>query len=204
MVRVCRSNYDGGPPHTHFGRICRLGLQAVPRMPRIHWPHKPRQPTPAVVLCLLLAALLLWRLRSHVGQPASAPATQDAALVVRVIDGDTVELNDGRRVRLLGVDAPELSRDERPAQDGAEESRDWLRQRLEGRTVLLRYSTERLDRYGRTLAWVFTDDGVLINRQLLAAGQARIVTRFGLPADLSSRLHEAAARAQARRLGIWK
>jgi len=69
--------------------------------------------------------------------------------------------------------------------------------------VELRYGPDRLDRYGRTLAWIFLPTGELINKELLAEGQARLVTRFGLPGDLSAELHQATAEAQVQHKGIW-
>lgn len=157
-----------------------------------------------MTLTVLLAALLTWNYVAS--PPPSSPGTPlpQTAHVIRVIDGDTLELDDRRRVRLLGVDAPELGRDDRPAEPGAEAARDWLREQLENRTVQLRYGPDRLDHYGRTLAWVSTTDGTLINRRLLAEGHARLLTRFGLPAEHSEALHRAAAEARVRRRGIWK
>lgn len=124
--------------------------------------------------------------------------------VTRVIDGDTVKLGDGRRIRLLGIDAPELGYNGNPSEDGAMESLEWLRRRIEDTDVRLRYGPERVDRYGRTLAWIYLPDGELINKELLERGHARLVTKFGLPADLSAELHQATARARVRNRGIWK
>ena len=150
-----------------------------------------------VVICLVL-----WRLFNAVDTPAVVQQAVTAQ-VVRVIDGDTVELDDGRSVRLLGIDATELGYNGDPSESGAETARDWLKDRLTGKHVELRYGPDRLDRYGRTLAWIFLPTGELINKELLAEGQARLVTRFGLPGDLSAELHQATAQAQVQRKGIW-
>lgn len=151
---------------------------------------------------IVAICLVLWRLFNVVDTPT---AVQQAvtATVVRVIDGDTVELVDGRRVRLLGIDANELGYNGDPSESGAEAARDWLKCRLAGKHVQLRYGPDRLDRYGRTLAWIFLPTGELINKELLAEGQARLVTRFGLPGDLSAELHRVTAQAQVQRKGIW-
>ena len=149
-----------------------------------------------------LAGLLLLRLPNAVhDQPKITSST--TARVTRVIDGDTVELDDGRRIRLLGIDAPEIGYNGHPSDAGAKASREWLRKRIGGASVKLRFGPERLDRYGRTLAWIYLPTGELINRELLEAGQVRLLTQFGLPADLSAELHQAAAHARVRKLGIW-
>ena len=151
---------------------------------------------------VILVGLLICRL-PDAANSETAHALSTPVRVRRVIDGDTVELDDGRRIRLLGTDAPELGYNGASSEVGAESSREWLRQRIGGELVQLRYGPERLDRYARTLAWIFTSGGELVNRELLEAGQTRLVTRFGLPADLSAELHQAAARAQVQHRGLW-
>lgn len=161
-----------------------------------------RLPSPAIFALMVLAILLLLKLPDAVNDtPPVTPTT--SVRVTRVIDGDTVEVEDGRRIRLLGIDAPEIGYDGVPSDAGAESSREWLRQRIGGASVQLRFGPEQLDRYGRTLAWIYLPGGELINRELLQAGQARLLTRFGLPADLSTELHQAVAEARIRKLGIW-
>ena len=161
-----------------------------------------RPPSPAIFVFTVVSCLVLWRLFNAVDTPAVVSQTVTAQ-VVRVIDGDTVELDDGRRVRLLGIDATELGYNGDPSEPGAEAARDWLEGRLTGKHVQLRYGPERLDRYGRTLAWIFLPTGEFINKELLAEGQARLVTRYGLPDDLSAELHQATAQAQVQHKGIW-
>lgn len=164
-----------------------------------------RLPTPATVAGIAVTGLVLWRVGTSINAPSGATVeARERVLVQYVLDGDTIELHDGWRVRLLGVDTPELGSGDDPAEAGAEASRDWLQERIEGETVDLRYGPERLDRYGRTLAWVYLVDGGLINRMMLQEGQARLVTRYGLPGDLSEDLHRAAAQARAMKRGIWQ
>jgi micrococcal nuclease len=93
-----------------------------------------------------------------------------AATVVRAIDGDTVELATGERIRYLMVDTPELSSDD----CFAEEARAFNADLVEGRDVELDYDIEREDRYGRTLAYV-TVDGEEINTRLVEAGYACVL-----------------------------
>lgn len=162
-----------------------------------------RLPSPVTVAFGVICVLLLLRLPNGENAPSES-AESAASTVRRVIDGDTVELSDGTRVRLLGIDAPELAQPETAAEAGATDAREWLRSQIEDTNVTLRYGPERHDRYGRTLAWLYDSEGNLINLRLLTEGHARLVTRYGLPDDLRTELHRATAQARVARRGIWK
>ncbi|GMQ97230.1 MAG: hypothetical protein BMS9Abin15_0935 [Gammaproteobacteria bacterium] len=121
-----------------------------------------------------------------------------------VHDGDTVFLTDGRKLRLVGLDTPELARDERPAEPFAVLARDELR-RLVGELtgVHLLFDAERRDRYGRLLAHVLLEDGRNITRIMLMRGLA--VMLIVPPNHLNTECYQAAERyARERRLGIWQ
>ena len=75
--------------------------------------------------------------------------TLTQARVVRVIDGDTIVLAGGERVRLIGVDAPELGR------PGANEATQFTREKVEGRTVWLEPDGADRDRHGRLRRYVW-------------------------------------------------
>lgn len=111
---------------------------------------------------------------TYASPPSCAPETNTtAATIVYVHDGDTVILADDRRVRLAGIDTPELARDDMPAQPYANDARDFLRKLLPTPSrVRLVFDHERHDRHGRTLAHVFLPDGTNIQQQLLNAGLA--------------------------------
>ncbi|EXJ09515.1 MULTISPECIES: thermonuclease family protein [Nitrincola] len=102
--------------------------------------------------------------------PPSAPT--QSAQVRYVIDADTLVLNNGERVRLLGIDAPELGRDGQPDEPYAREGKKWLEGLLRehDHRVLLQYGQERKDRYGRSLAYLFLPDGTNLQRALLSDG----------------------------------
>ncbi|MGP5241866.1 thermonuclease family protein [Corynebacterium flavescens] len=95
--------------------------------------------------------------------------------VDRVIDGDTIDVAEGdevTRIRLLNIDTPELGHEGRPSECLAEDAKAFLDSLLpRGTEVRLEYDEERTDKYGRTLAGVYVDDG-LINSQVAAAGLA--------------------------------
>lgn len=120
-----------------------------------------------------------------------------------VHDGDTVKLSDGRRLRLIGIDTPELGRDGEPDQPYAVPARDALRHLL-GRhaTVSLRFDVSRHDVHGRLLAHVFLDDGTSVSAWLLQRGYATLLV---VPPDIWNVecYEEAERQARAAHIGIW-
>ena len=93
-----------------------------------------------------------------------------SARVEHVYDGDTVLLADGRRVRLIGVNTPELGRDGRPDELYAQAAQRWLQQHADGQQVYLLPGVESHDRYGRLLAHLYLADGRLAAEELVRAG----------------------------------
>lgn len=99
-----------------------------------------------------------------------APARRgDRVLVERVVDGDTIELATGERVRYIGIDAPEVGADAEPFGDAA---RTMNRRLVEGRYVYLLPGVQDRDRFGRLLRYVFVD-GILAEAELVREGLAR-------------------------------
>jgi micrococcal nuclease len=89
--------------------------------------------------------------------------------IIRVIDGDTVVLEDGRHVRYIGMDTPEK---ERPYYGEAKRENERL---VKGKKVRLEYDVEKTDLYGRTLAYVYRGD-IFVNAELVKNGHAMIYT----------------------------
>jgi micrococcal nuclease len=132
-------------------------------------------------------------------QPQGPPRE---AKVVQVEDGDTVTLAGGQRVRLLGIDAPELEREGQPAQFLAHKSKAVLTKMVLDKQVRLEYDQLRYDQYGRLLAYLFLPDGVMVNAELVRQGLAHVyivAPNTGYQAELLAAQHEA---MEARR-GIW-
>ena len=119
-----------------------------------------------------------------------------------VTDGDSLRLSNGQRVRLLGINAPELGRDGRPAEPLAEEARQALQAQLKDREVVYLQAYGH-DRYGRVLAEVFTrQDGGHVGETLLSKGLARaVVVPPRWRSDDCLWRTEEAAREQSR--GLW-
>jgi endonuclease YncB( thermonuclease family) len=132
--------------------------------------------------------------------PGSASVERVAARVTRHTDGDTLWLSGIGKVRLIGIDTPEVY-------GGAEcygrEASAFVRRLLPlGSRVRYSLGVEERDRYGRALAYVYTKDGRLLNLTLVRRGYAEPLT---IPPNdrFSARFVAAARRARARRLGLW-
>lgn len=147
-----------------------------------------------------IAALL--RLASLSREPPPPPRTADPAEVQRVVDGDTLLMATGTRVRLLGVDCPEIRHADAPAEPWADEATAFSLQAVEGRPVRFEYDRERLDRYGRLLAWAWTGER-LLNVELVRAGLGRAEVRYPIRTDYRRQLEQAQAEAQQARRGMW-
>ncbi|MEJ2071700.1 MAG: thermonuclease family protein [Syntrophobacterales bacterium] len=131
---------------------------------------------------------------------SQVPVTE--ALVAKVVDGDTVTLANGQKVRLLGIDAPELGHEGQPADFLAHKAKGVLTDLAQGRRVRLEYDNLRYDRYGRTLAFLFLPDGTNLSRELVRQGLAHVYT---VPPNMLFRDELVAAQQEAikTRRGIW-
>ncbi len=124
--------------------------------------------------------------------------------VVEIVDGDTLILAEGRRVRLVGIQAPKLplGRPGFKAWPLAEAAKAALSDLTLGRAVTLAYGGRRSDRHGRTLAHVFDSAGTWVQGEMLSRGLARVYSF----ADNRALIPEMLAReraARAARRGIW-
>ena len=123
------------------------------------------------MLCCLLTTAL------HAENACPTDQIDEFAVVRYVHDGDTVHLEDGRKLRLIGINAPELARDNRPEQAYAQQARAFLNKALADHDyrVGLRYGMTRHDRHQRTLTHLFTPDGDNIQALLLQQGLAQAI-----------------------------
>ena len=143
------------------------------------------------------------------GQPASAePASgQGWVPVVEVVDGDTVKVErDGETVtlRLIGIDTPESVHPTRPVECYGPKASEQAHRLLDGQRVRLEFdpSQGRLDRYGRTLAYVWLRDGRMFNEVMIRGGFAEEYT-YDLPYKYQSRFRAAERAAKDRGTGLW-
>ena len=122
--------------------------------------------------------------------------------VKTVYDGDTVMLEDGRKIRFLGINTPEVQHRDKQADAGGDEAKRWLIDKLKNTKVRLEVGAEKTDKYGRTLAHLFTEKKEHINLQLVATGLAAVSI---YPSELYyvNELVKAQEQAEQAKLGIW-
>ena len=94
--------------------------------------------------------------------------------VTKVYDGDTIVLKNGERVRLLGINTPEIESHRRQGEAGGQAAKKWLQDKLQQNQVFIEYDQLQRDQYHRLLAYVFLPDGKHLNVGLLTAGLANL------------------------------
>lgn len=133
-------------------------------------------------------------------------ATPQTAQVVAVHDGDTITVKfDGHteKVRLVGIDSPELKDERQAYRDAGYAARDYARLRLGGETVTLETEPRQGDRdkYSRLLRYVILDDGTNANEEFVRKGYARVYDKFQF--TLKPRFKAAESEAKREKLGVW-
>ena len=120
-----------------------------------------------------------------------------------VADGDTIILLDGRHVRYIGIDTPEIDHKNHRAEPMGNEAQSMNRKLVGGWQLRLEYDREKTDRYGRILAYVYRSDGLFVNAELLRQGYAHVLYRF--PNISRAKILLAAQReAMESGAGIWQ
>jgi micrococcal nuclease len=140
----------------------------------------------------------------------------DLLYVKRVVDGDTFELSDGQKVRLLGIDTPEkyesnkLDKDaELSKQDKATVKKlgklasDYVKGFVEGKNVRLERDpvNDDRDRYGRLLRYVYLEDGTCVNAKIITEGYAQVYDKF--PISKLDEFRKLQREARENRRGLW-
>ncbi|NKB47958.1 MAG: thermonuclease family protein [Alphaproteobacteria bacterium] len=158
-----------------------------------------------VIITVTLAAPDSASARDGLPHDFAGLAAGDNAIVREIVDGDTVILDDGRQVRLVGIQAPKLplGRTNFEKWPLADEAKNALAKLVLGRRVTLGYGGQRQDRYGRELAHLFTDDGLWVQGSLLELGFARVYS-FADNRSLVDRMLEAERAARTGTQGIWQ
>lgn len=138
---------------------------------------------------------------------AAASPLASNAVVVRVIDGDTVDLRFGERterVRLIGIDTPETKKPNTPIQCFGPEASDYTKHLLPaGTAVSVRRDVQARDDYGRLLGYVYrSSDGLFVNLELARLGYARPLT-IAPNNSQASKFVRAAQDAEAANRGLW-
>ena len=123
--------------------------------------------------------------------------------VSKVYDGDTVILKNGRHIRLLGINTPEIESRQQIAEAGGIEAKQWLQSQLQNRNkVYIEQDQEKQDKYKRQLAHLFLADGQHLNLSLVKNGLA-IVSIIPPNLRYTDELVQAQQHAEQQQLGIW-
>lgn len=150
---------------------------------------KPRKKTKTALLSAAINIALMYQVYKNqsftMDMSDSQPAEQTSILselytVERVVDGDTLKVNiDGSTitVRLIGIDTPEsVYPDENKNTAQGKIASDYVKELLACSSVRLEYDAEKYDKYKRVLAYVYLEDGTMLNALLLKEGYAKTLT----------------------------
>ena len=123
--------------------------------------------------CLVLLLTLL-------SAPVASQGDSATVQVVRVIDGDTIQVccvfGDREKVRYIGVDTPETHHPMIGVESYGKEASEANRVLVDGKTIRLEFDVQQLDKYDRTLAYVYLEDGTFVNASLVEHGYAMVMT----------------------------
>jgi endonuclease YncB( thermonuclease family) len=122
--------------------------------------------------------------------------------VAKVYDGDTITLKNGERVRLLGINTPEIESHYRQGEAGGQTAKKWLQEKLKTGEVYLEFDAQKRDKYKRLLAHIFLANGEHINKEIIEAGLATLTI---IPPNISyaAEFKRAELSAQKKAKGIW-
>lgn len=127
---------------------------------------------------------------------------KETVLVKRVIDGDTIELTDGRKVRYIGINTPETVDPRRSVQCFGHEAAEMNKEIVQEKEVILIHDVSNTDKYARLLRYVYIGD-LFVNDYLVREGYARAST-FPPDVTYAEQFVEAEKEARENDRGLWK
>ncbi len=158
-------------------------------------------------LLLAIVIFLLGIIFGRTSVPKTTVVTENlstpvTAKVSRVVDGDTIELDNGQKVRYIGIDTPETVDPRKPVQCFGKEASKKNKELVEGKTVRLEKDVSDKDKYGRLLRYVYVGD-LFVNLELVKQGFAHSYT---YPPDVKYQEEILAAEQEAREAsrGLWQ
>ena len=130
--------------------------------------------------------------------------------VVRIVDGDTLIINfsdnpwnfsSRERVRLIGVDTPEIVHPQKSVEIFGYEASAFTKMFVEGKYVFLEFDRDLRDRYGRILAYVYTETSESLNAELIKQGFGKIYTKYNF--KYKNKYIKYEKTAKENKLGLW-
>ena len=128
---------------------------------------------------------------------------QEEAKVKWVIDGDTIILADGRHVRYIGINTPEIEHEHQKAEPYGYQAKKYNEKLVFSKTVRLQFDKERHDHFGRLLAYVFLPDGTFINQAMITQGYAYLLPQKP-NIKYAKILLQAQREAMSAKKGMWR
>ena len=132
---------------------------------------------------------------------------QEELKVKRVIDGDTIELEGGLRVRYIGINTPELHSKDKELNCYSKEARDKNKELVEGKNIRLEKDISEIDKYGRLLRYVYVinkdSEDLFINKYLVEQGYAYVST-FPPDVKYSESFKDLQNKAKQENIGLWQ
>lgn len=171
-------------------------------------PFRAASPWRSAVIAAFVAVAALVRFGCREAAPPTAPSPTPLEPgvyeVEYVVDGDTLQLIGGARIRLLGVDTPETVAENRPVEPWGPEASDFTRHFIDGagKRLRLSFDHERFDRFGRHLGWAWHGETSL-NEELVRAGMSPAVTKYPYSPSMKDRLRAAEREAKREQRGLW-
>jgi micrococcal nuclease len=167
---------------------------------------------------LIAASLVYFGVKAVTpGKPVPSASEKGGYFFVeRAVDGDTLKLSNGDRVRLIGVDTPELHESEKLAKDASrshkdasvikglgKKAADFTSRLVQGKRVRLEYDVKKHDRYGRILGYLYLEDGTFVNAKIIEEGYAQVMT---IPPNVKYADYFLKLQKEARQngKGLWK
>lgn len=148
----------------------------------------------------ILLILVFIKNNSTVQQPS--PSIDDNFIkVIKIIDGDTIEIEGDKSVRYIGIDAPESVDPRRPIQCFGKQASDFNRNLVEGKLVRLEKDISQTDKYGRLLRYVYMDQ-IFVNDYLVRQGYA-MASSFPPDVKYQQQFREAQREARENNRGLW-
>jgi micrococcal nuclease len=171
----------------------------VNRPPRRYW-----QEHRGAAIWLILLLLAVWRAYSSAAPAVPEQLEEGLHEVRRAVDGDTLLLTSGARIRLQGVNTPETVKPDHPVEAWGPEASQFTKDFIEkaGHRVRLTFSLDRKDRYDRFLAFVWDGD-VMLNEELVRAGLAYARRDYRYSEAMKRRFTQVQEEARRAGRGIW-
>ena len=168
-------------------------------MPRT-WTSK--RPTLSVIAGFFFTFLLVSR-AVNTQSRSTLPSVGVLVKVLQAVDGDTLLIEGGYRLRLIGIDTPEINHHDKTAEPFGNEAYRVTKSLTVGGAVVLELDRERWDAYRRTLAYVFLPDNSMLNERLVSLGLSPAIVSFPFRNDRKRQLVLAEFEARRQQRSMW-